>query len=68
MVGRRNYAILRYKECSEEDKCVKCIMLACDDLTSSYGSDKDDNEDESIEYIMAKEKAFQEEEKETHYL
>ena len=64
VVVQRDDAILQCNECREEDKCVKWIMLACDDLTPSYGSDEDDYEDESIESIMAKAKAFQEEEEE----
>lgn len=33
VVGRDD-AIIQYKEYSEKDKCVKCIMLACDDFFS----------------------------------
>ena len=45
------------KECTNEEKCVPCIMLkAYDDPNSSYGSYEVD--EESIESIMAKSRAF----------
>ena len=44
------------KECTNDDKCVPCIMIkAYDDPNSSYGS----YEEESIESIMAKARAFE---------
>ena len=46
------------KECTNEEKCVPCIMLkAYDDPNSSYGSYE--VEEESIESIMAKARAFE---------
>ena len=45
------------KECTYDDKCVPCIMsIAREDLDTSYGSYE--LEDESIETLMAKAKAF----------
>ena len=46
------------KECTNEDKCVPCIMIsAYEDLNSSF--DSYEVEEESIEAIMAKAKTFE---------
>ena len=52
----RRLEIMNVKN-AHEDKCVPCIMLiALEDLNTSYGSYE--VEEESIEAIMAKAKAF----------